>query len=167
MADPENVHYPFMFNLREAVTGQGFLAGVTIAGRSLMLKEDEQWWMYGVRPGAVAENGATPKETFLSYMETLRMVLRDLAADSKTYSDFRKEVERFFHQEDAVEEERWEAARLKLRSGQAEVDKLDWKLPKESPERRPAQITVLRLDSIRGKRLRPTDNIDYSPQMAA
>ncbi len=158
-------HYPFMFNFREAITGSGFLAGVTISGRSLMLEEDGGWWMYGVRPGAIAETGATPQETFLRFIERLRTVLHDFATDASDYPAFRVEVESFFYQPDEEEEVRWEAARKSLRESQAKLK--SWDLPKEAPESRPAGVSVVRLDKKSSKRFTPADNLRYEPIMAA
>ena len=41
--------YPVMFTLRDAVSGNGFLAGVTVSGRATVREEDGQWWMHGAR----------------------------------------------------------------------------------------------------------------------
>ncbi len=45
-------HHPMMFIFRDTISGNGFLAGITLSGRALMMEEDGKWWMYGVRPGA-------------------------------------------------------------------------------------------------------------------
>ncbi len=43
--------YPVMFTVRDTVSGNGFLAGITLTGRALMTREaDGKWWVYGVRP---------------------------------------------------------------------------------------------------------------------
>ena len=59
MAESED-RYPLMFTYRDVISGDGFLAGITLSGRALMIKENDEWWMYGVRPGAIAETGKTP-----------------------------------------------------------------------------------------------------------
>jgi hypothetical protein len=60
--------HPLMITLRDAISGDGFLAGITLSGRALMRKEDDgKWWMYGVRPAALAESGTTVEEAFLHF----------------------------------------------------------------------------------------------------
>ena len=55
--------YPVMFTLRDTVSGNGFLAGITLTGRALMKREDdEKWWIYGVRPAAIARVAALRKK---------------------------------------------------------------------------------------------------------
>ena len=49
------INHPIMLTLKDAISGQGFLAGITLSGRALMRHEDGKWWMYGVRPGGIAE----------------------------------------------------------------------------------------------------------------
>ena len=88
--------YPLIFTYRDAVSGNGFLAGVTVTGRALITREDGKWWMYGVRPAGIAETGNTPNETFLSFRQRYSAVLFDIAAEAETFEAFKEEVERFF-----------------------------------------------------------------------
>lgn len=156
-------HYPVMYTLRDAVSGNGFLAGVTLSGRALMTKEsDGKWWVYGVRPGAIAESGATPEEAFLRFRNTYKNVLFDLAEGAKDYCTFRDSVENFYFQADDEEEERWQEAFNAIRSGNfVPDDEFFGKMPREAPETRPTQLHVARLDK-QAQRYRPTDNTaDY------
>lgn len=161
--------YPIMFTLRDAVSGNGFLAGVTITGRALMTREaDEKWWVYGVRPGAIAENGSTPEEAFLRFRNRYKSVLFDIAETSLNYEAFREAVDGFYFQDDAEEEARWQAAFAVIRSGEfVPEDEFFGKLPKERPETRPTQIQVAHLDA-QARRYTPTDNVpDYFALPAA
>lgn len=163
-------NYPVMFTLRDTVSGNGFLAGITLTGRALMMREkDGKWWMYGVRPGAIAENGSTPEEAFLRFRNAYKNLLYDFAEDAASYELFRHNVEHFYLQPDKEEEANWLAAFYALRSGKVIPDEAFFaQLPKEDPEKRPTQIMVLRLDK-ENARYTPTDNIpDYVsvPQMA-
>jgi len=150
--------YPLMFTFRDAVSGNGFLAGVTLSGRALMVHEDDTWWLYGVRPGAIAETGQTPQETFLRFRNTYKMVLFDFAEESADFEAYKKEVERFYYEPDAEEERRWMEAFQDLRSGKAQPEAPFSSLPMESPETRPTQIAVECLTAI-GTRFTPTDNV--------
>jgi predicted RNase H-like HicB family nuclease len=155
--------YPVMFTVRDAVSGNGYLAGVTLSGRAVMCQEDDgSWWVYGVRPGAIAETGDTPEAAFLRFRNTYRNLLFDLAEESETYDTFRAAVEEFYYQPDPDEEERWELAFKAIRSGSIVPESGFFsKLPKQAPETRPTQLTVERLDKP-STRYKPTDNVaDY------
>jgi len=149
--------YPLMFTFRDVVSGNGFLAGITISGRALMVYEDEVWWAYGVRPGALAESGASPQEGFLRFRNRYREVLFDVAAESKDFQAFKTEVERFYFEPDHEEETRWADAMQAIRSGDAAPDAPFSSLPRETPESRPSQVTVERLDI--SARFTASDNI--------
>jgi hypothetical protein len=149
--------YPLIFTYRDAVSGNGFLAGVTITGRALMRHEDEKWWMYGVRPAGIAEAGNTPNETFLSFRQRYSAVLFDIAAESESFEAFREEVERFFYEADNAEEQLWAEAHLLFKSGKVTPEEPFAALKKDSPETRPAVISVARLDNA--QRFSATDNV--------
>ncbi len=123
-----------------------------------MLNEDEKWWMYGVRPGAIAESGQSPQETFLRFRNRYKEVLFDIAAEHRTFDEIKREVERFFYEPDYEEERRWEDPLTKIRSCQLTPPPPFSDLPRETPERRPSQITVERLDGA-SKRFMPSDNV--------
>jgi hypothetical protein len=150
--------YPLMFTFRDAVSGNGFLAGVTLSGRALMVHEDDSWWIYGVRPGALAETGQTPQEAFLKFRNTYKTVLFDMAEESADFESLKKEVERFYYEPDDEEERRWMEAFRELRSGKMQPEPPFSSLPKEAPETRPTQITVERLDAVT-TRFTVADNI--------
>lgn len=158
-------NYAVMFTFRDAVSGNGFLAGITLSGRGLMAEEDGLWWVYGVRPGAIAECGKTPFEAFAHFRNRYTGVLFDIAAESNTFHVFRREVERFYYQPDPGEEKRWEEAFLALREGKVIPEKPFCDLPHENPEDRPSQITIARLDEM--KRFTPSDNVPDKYVMAA
>ncbi len=131
-------HYPLMFTFRDAVSGDGFLAGVTLSGRALMVKEGEnEWCVYGVRPAAIAETGTTPQEAYLRFRNRYKDVLFDISGESKNFEDFRRETERFYYEPDAQEEQRWEEAFQNLRCGKVvPQEAFVCALPKENPENR-------------------------------
>ncbi|MGH9700222.1 MAG: hypothetical protein ACRD52_12295 [Candidatus Acidiferrales bacterium] len=153
-----------MFTLRDTVSGNGFLAGITLTGRALIVKEaDGKWWVYGVRPGAIAENGSTPQEAFLRFRNTYKNVLFDMADGNGNFQMFRDKVERFYMQPDSEEEDRWEQAFGAIRAGTfVPDDEFFGTLPKEAPEARPTSLQVARLDEQQAQRYKSTDNVaDY------
>lgn len=160
-------NYPLMFTFRDAVSGNGFLAGVTLSGRALMVKEGEQdWCIYGVRPAGIAETGVTPQEAYLRFRNRYKDVLFDIAEESRDYETFRRETERFYYEPSADEEQRWEEAVEALRCGKVVPEEQFFSdLPKESPEKRPSYVAVARLDEA--QRFQASDNISDTFVMAA
>lgn len=151
-------HYPLMFTFRDAVSGNGFLAGVTLFGRALMVKEGEnEWCIYGVRPAGIAEVGVTPEETYLRFRNRYKEVLFDIASESKDFDSFREEVSRFYQEPDSKEEERWEKAVEEIRTGAVTPEKPFSDLRKEAPETRPSAMSVIRLDV--DQRFQASDNV--------
>ena len=163
--------HPLMITLRDAISGDGFLAGITLSGRALMRKEDDgKWWMYGVRPAGLAESGETIEEAFAHFRSKYTEALFDIAEEAATFDDFKSEIERFFYESDASDEDErlWESALTAIRSGMISAPEPFDKLPRESPETNPSKITVERLD-VSGKRFMATDNVKdtYSLPVAA
>src|SRR6266568_699758 len=152
--------HPILITLRDVISGEGFLAGITLSGRALMRYEDEKWWMYGVRPAAIAESGDTIDETFLRFRNSYKEVLFDMAQESRTFEDFRGAVEKFFYEadEDGEDERLWEQALSNIRAGRCTPPDTFAKLPREAPETKPSQISVERLDR-QGTRFMPSDNV--------
>lgn len=153
----ETIHYPLLVTFRDAVSGNGFLAGVTLYGRALILREEDKWWMYGVRPGAIAESGSTPQETFASFRERYRLTLFDIAEDAVNFEEFKATVENFYAQPDHFEENRWEEAFRAIRSGTMSPQPPFSDLKRIAPATVPTGIAVHRLDEER--RFSATDNV--------
>ena len=157
-ASVESKNHPIMITLQDTISGDGFLAGVTLSGRALMRKEDDgKWWMYGVRPAAIAESGSNIEEAFLRFRQKYKETLFDIAQESRDFEAFRAEVERFFYEGDE-DEQAWGVALRAVRSGNIAPPEPFSKLRRESPESRPAQIGVERLDR-RDKRFMSSDNV--------
>jgi len=153
------IHYPLIFTYKDAVSGNGFLAGVQITGRALITKEDDQWCMYGVTPAGIAETGSTPNETFKSFRERYRVVLYDIAAEVSSFDAFHAEVSSFFYEGDPSEEEIWTEAHRLLKSGEVTLEEPFSKLKKEAPEGCPVKIMVIRLDTQAHQTFTPNDNV--------
>ncbi|MGD0417449.1 MAG: hypothetical protein ABSA80_18980 [Terriglobales bacterium] len=149
--------HPIMITLQDTISGDGFLAKVTMSGRTLMRQDDGKWWMYGVRPAAIAESGCTIDEAFLRFRQAHKEVLFDIAQDSKSFAEFRNEVERFFNESDA-DEQAWDNALQAIRHGNTAPPEPFSKLPRQSPEARPPRIEVERLDG-QIKRYVASDNV--------
>ncbi len=159
-------HYPIVFTWRDVVSGNGYLAGVTLYGTALMTKEDDgKWWVYGVRPGAIADFGETPQEALNKFHERYKMVLYDFAEEAMDFDAFKSEVEKFYAQPDREEEDRWLRAVLAIRHGQVQVEPPFDALPRENPEKRPSGVSVQALNEM--KRFTPMDNVPDTYACAA
>ena len=156
--DTSEVVYPVLFTLHEVVSGNGFLAGVAVEGRgSLVHEEDEGWWLYGVEPGGLAENGDSPQEAHLKFVEDFRKVLFDVASDAPSFDDFESEVVRILCQLNEPEAERWERAVKAIRAGEIALDDpFLAALPKWKAKAK-CRIVVRRLDEA-AARYKPSDN---------
>jgi hypothetical protein len=124
-------HYPLLFGFSDLIAGNGFVAGVAIQGRALLVQEEDGFWMNGVNPGALAAGGKTPAEAQAAFRETYRSVLFDMAHVAESFETFRREVEAFFHQTDEPTIEEWNRAVQAVRQGRVEADWLGRK-PAES-----------------------------------
>lgn len=158
--------YPLLFTFRDAVSGNGFLAGVTVHGWSLMVKEnDEKWWAYGVRPAGLAASGGTPQEAHNNFRTNYTLVLYDMATDAEDFDAFKRAVEGFYSQPDHDEQNRWMAAFEAIRSGKVKIEPPFDQLPKEMPEKRPTGVVIVPLHEV--QRFTPTDNVPDLVQFAA
>ncbi len=158
-----------MITLRDVVSGDGFLAGVTLSGRALMRHEDGAWWMYGVRPAPIAECGGSVDEAFSRFRNRYKEVLFDFAQEARDFEQFKSSVEGFFYEpdKDSEDEQLWERALVAIRTAGCAPPEPFAKLPREVPESKPSQITVELLNRA-DARFKPSDNITdtYSVPMA-
>lgn len=159
--------YPVMFTVRDVVTGNGFLAGVTTTGRVIAREEDSKWWMHGVRPTGISAFGDNPREAFLRFRETYKNVLFDIAEDCKNYDDFKKEIDSLYAQTNEVEEEGWKSAFQAIRAGKVQPEGFFATLPRQAPEKRPTHCSVVRLDNQDQVRYQATDNVPDRYEVAA
>jgi hypothetical protein len=126
--------YPLLFDRRELIEGNGFIAGVAVSGRALLAEEQGEFWVEGVNPGGFAANGGSPGEALAAFGTELRTILFDLAADATSFEAFRAEVERFFSETSAPALAEWEEAVREVRQGHITADWLTHR-PADSPLR--------------------------------
>ena len=158
------ISYPLLFKYRDNIAGSGFLASVEVSGRALMLKEDDQWWMYGVQPAAIADSGNTPPETANHFRERYRTVLFDFAEEAPTFDAFKSEVESFFNQTENKISELWQNAFERIRSGKVKPEEPFAGFPQKAPEEQEPTIKVLSVDPLY---LSPKDNVLDAELIAA
>jgi len=138
--------YALVFSFRDRIAGEGFLAGVSMNGCALVEKENGAWWLYGVAPGGLAERGDELYAAHASFRESYRKVLFDLAAEAKSYEEFKAAVEAFCRV-DTAEEARWHEAAHAIRSGKVTPEAPFSDLPRVEAASCKRGVTVERLDS--------------------
>lgn len=156
--------HPIMLTLQDPISGNGFMARVTLSGRALMRFEDEdgRWWMYGVRPAGITAPGENIEGAFLAFRSRYKEILFDIAQESESFEDFETKVQRFFNETDAdgEDEQLWEAALVAIRSGSCQPPPPFANLVRRSPESNPSFIKVERVDSeAKDISLTPSDNV--------
>jgi predicted RNase H-like HicB family nuclease len=125
-------------------------------------QEDGKWWMYGVRPAAIAASGDNIDEAFRQFRAAYWEILADMAQENSTFDEFDNKVKRFFNESDADDEDErlWEAALGAIRGGSCEPPAPFSKLPRRSPEQQPSFIRVERVDAeAQDIRLTPSENV--------
>ena len=105
--------YPLVFTYQRIVFGRGFVAEVRAKGHILAVKEDKQWWIYGVQPGGIAASGTTPREALEDFRTGYEGVLHEIGRDAEDFAAFEKKIHEFFYTVDS-DEARWNRAAAAL-----------------------------------------------------
>lgn len=102
---------PLVFEWAAPIFGHGFLARVSANGRAVLVREDDdKWWVYGVEPGSVAEGGGTSHEASLAFFSGLGSIAHDFAAATRSFDEFKAQIESFFSTADEEEAVAWDTA---------------------------------------------------------
>jgi len=146
--------FPLTFSYTDVVSGRGYMAGIRLEGRSLLVQEPDGWWMLGARPGAIAASGDTEAEAAAAFRNQYRLVLFDIAGEAPSFEAFKAEVEALVQQTDS-DLDRWRAALEELRARRVDAEQCGAfiaALPRKRVETDDqARLLVQRLDQ------RPTD----------
>ena len=116
--------------------GPVFGEGSTLArmrGRMLAVRTRSGFDLYGVNPGGAAVFGSTLNEAYAKFVEELRLVLVDIAAEGGSFDDFRREARTLFATTGSVTAARWEAARAKARRGEIDTG-LGLRIERDDPD---------------------------------
>ncbi len=111
-------HVPLFFRFGHVVFGRGFVADVRFLGRATCTREFGSVWMYGVNPGALAEEGDTLQAACSNFRNALAGVLFDLAEGAADFADFSEAAQSFFEATDETSANEWLAAREAVRAGE-------------------------------------------------
>ena len=111
-------HIPLYFRFEQVVFGRGFVADIRFLGRATCTREFGSTWMYGVNPGALAEEGETMQSAYANFRNALVGVFFDLAEESDGCEAFRAAARSFFEGTDDESVREWVEAREAVRAGQ-------------------------------------------------
>lgn len=136
--------YPLLFGYRDLVAGDGFLAGVAVDGRALLVDDDEGAWVYGVNPGGVSASGHDHGSATAAFRAAYRSVLFDIATDCASFADFKSEVESFFWETSLPTEQAWTQAVAAVKAGKVD---LEWMIKK--PAESGCCVEVVEIDAPR------------------
>jgi hypothetical protein len=157
MLEATSVAYPLIYTFSDVVTGCGFLARVTVRGRALAVDEGaDDWWLYGVEPGGLAECGQTFHEAYLAFRQAFREVFFEFAAEAGDWDNFEAALSDFLGAINEPKADRWRRAVEDIQKGRFVPS-----VPFDSLRRVGAETTcgylVERLDSALSQ-FAPTDN---------
>lgn len=125
---------PLYFHFEQAVFGRGFVADIRFLGRATCRREFGSIWMYGVNPGALAEEGGTMQSAYANFRNALVGVFFDLAEEADGFDAFRTAARSFFEATDDESVREWVEAREAVRAGhEPELDS-DLDLRRETGE---------------------------------
>lgn len=117
--------YPLVFSFRDLIKGKGFVAGVAMDGRVLLVEEDDgDVWMFGVHPGAIAGGNHTRDAAFAEFKRQYLGVLFDIAAEATTFQEFEREVTELFNTVNKPSLIEWEKALAEVRATSASLNAL-------------------------------------------
>ena len=112
------MNYPLFLKFTGTILGRGFAAKVEFDGRFLGVKsEDDQWWLHGVNPSAIAEQGSSLEEANRNLRDALKEALAWFANEADDFWAFKSAVEGFVHATNDAYRLEWDEAVQRVRAG--------------------------------------------------
>jgi hypothetical protein len=141
--------YPLVFSFRDLIPGNGFVAGVAMDGRALLVVEDDQdTWVHGVQPGGIAAGDSNRRDVaLLQFKKSYLSVLHDIAAETSSFQEFQVNVTEFFSAISAPDQADWDRAVAEVRSQQVSLPDL----PSVKAESKPPSLLVEQVATDKAK----------------
>ncbi len=112
------MNYPLFLKFTGTILGRGFVAKVEFDGRFLGVKsDDDHWWLHGVNPSAIAEQGTSLDEANAQLRDALRESLAWFADQADDFTAFKTSVERFVETTNEHYFAEWNTAVQRVRAG--------------------------------------------------
>jgi hypothetical protein len=143
--------FPLLFQFQGALIGRGFVAEIEVTGSRVLasIEDTGDVWLYGVNPGAIAENGDSLEDANSHFRKAIYEVLIDMAKESRTFGELKAQVEAFFITTNEPVEVDWKAALARIRESREKLGDL--------PVHRVTALKVA-VNKKPLKDLRPSDN---------
>ena len=125
--------YALFFETGVPVFGEGYVALVRVRGRMLAVRTEADFELYGVNPGGAAVYAPTLNEAYIKFVEDLRLVLVDIAAEGSDFKAFRRQAQDLFAAAGSRTEARWHDARARARRGEIDTE-LGLRIERHDPE---------------------------------
>ena len=142
---------PLIFSFTQLVHGNGFIAGVRMTGRVLLVEGNGETWLNGVEPAGLAGGGVDRAAAFQDFHKNWVEVLFDIAQEARTFEEFDLETKRFLGTKANALTEEWNEA-LSVQRAEGYRDPT---LPVVDPEQHPVYFEVCELAPATS---RPTKN---------
>jgi hypothetical protein len=143
--------YPLVFSFPDTVAGDGYIARVTMHGRALLVEEDDgDVWMFGVQPGGIAGGDHVREVAFAEFQQSYRTVLFDIAAEVRSFEEFKTAVEEFFGTINEPDLKNWEHARQEVRNARTSLPGLPTQTDHATPS--------LAIEKLALENIKPTAN---------
>jgi hypothetical protein len=115
--------YPLLFTYRDTLFGNGFVVEVqAVNGRALCVREEDEFWIYGINPGGMAAHGEDPEAAHNAFRKTFSSILIDLASAAASFEDFQNAVKQFFSDTNEGYEQEWNAALNGVQRGDVRLE---------------------------------------------
>lgn len=133
---------PLLFKFQKIIFGNGFIAGVRMSGRAMLVEDGEEVWINGVNPSTLAGGGRTREEAFADFRRGWSQVLVDIAAECKSLEEFRARASEFLAAETEEITAEWCNAlkELRARGGADDVQLRQVKAESQPPQWSVAEI---------------------------
>ncbi len=130
--------YPLLFSYRDTLFGNGFLVEVqAVNGRALCVREEDEYWMYGINPGGMAAHGEDPEAAHNAFRKIFSSILIDLASSAASFDEFKSAVGRFFEDTNEGYAQEWNASLEAVQRGDVKLEGI-----RVMPANSPRSITV-------------------------
>jgi uncharacterized glyoxalase superfamily metalloenzyme YdcJ len=141
--------YPLVFSFRDLIPGNGFIAGVAMDGRALLVVEDDQdTWVHGVQPGGIAAGDSERRDVALTqFKKSYLSVLHDIAAETSSFQEFQANVTEFFNEISAPDQSDWHKAVAEVRRQQVSLADL----PTVKAESKPPSLFIQQVATDKAK----------------
>ena len=100
--------------------------------RALCVREEDEFWMYGINPGGLAAYGEDPEAAHNAFRKSFSSILIDLASGAASFEEFEKAVDHFFSDTNPGYEEEWNASLQAVQRGDVKLEGIPV-MPANSP----------------------------------